>query len=266
MVDTGRMACRNPNLQNIPSKGGWAKIREAFVAAPGHRLIVADYSQMELRILAQLSQEPKMIQAFRDGTDLHSQTAEALFGPEFTKEQRQIAKTFNFAVCYGSGPGTLAQQADIPYLQAKALLAKYFQTYPMLKEFLDRSSRHAQDYCYSETPAGRKRWYNRPDPTAENYKQQLGAIGREGCNAPIQGCNADCTKIASALFERAVSDCLPRGRILMWVHDEIVVESPEETAELDADLLKHCMIEAGERYLTDVPVEVSIAIGDRWQK
>ena len=263
MVDTGRMACRNPNLQNIPSKGDWARIREVFVAAPGHKLVVADYSQMELRILAQLSQESRMLEAFQKGEDLHAKTAEALFGEGWTKEQRALAKTINFGIAYGAGPSTLAEAADIPIRQAQALLQKYFQTYPKLKEYLDRSARHAQDYCFAATPAGRKRWFTRPNPEAENYRQQLGAIGREGCNAPIQGCNADATKIASAKFDRVKA---ASTQILLWVHDEIVVQARDDMAKVESAWLKQCMIEAGKLYLPDVPCEVSITIGDRWTK
>lgn len=264
MVDTGRMACRNPNLQNVPSKGEWARIRECFVSRPGHKLIVADYSQMELRILAQLSQEPKMIEAFRSGEDLHSKTAEALFGAGWTKEQRAIAKTFNFAVCYGSGPGTLADQADIPIWQAKQLLSKYFKTYPKLKEYLDSSQRHAKDECFCETPAGRKRFFNRPDPSAENYKAQMAAIGREGGNMPIQGCNADATKIASRLFEERKNAA--NTQIILWVHDEIVVQADEGIVDREVATLEWCMIQAAEIYVTDLPVEVSITVGERWEK
>jgi DNA polymerase-1 len=265
MVDTGRMACRNPNLQNIPSKGEWSKLRECFIARPGHKLIVADYSQMELRILAQLSQEPGMLSAFRDGEDLHAKTAEALFGEGWTKEQRGLAKTINFGIAYGAGPNTLAEAADIPIRQAQVLLQKYFKTYPKLKEYLEKSAQRAKDLCYAETPAGRKRWFTRPKPDAENYRQQMGAIGREGCNMPIQGCNADATKIASALFADYLCD-EPDVQILMWVHDEIVVEAAGGVAEMASDALKSCMIEAGKRYLPDVPVEVTISISDRWEK
>jgi DNA polymerase-1 len=264
MVDTGRMACRSPNLQNIPARTEMGqRMRECFVAEPGHKLIVADYSQMELRILAQLSQEPRMLEAFQKGEDLHSKTAEALFGAEYTKEQRGLAKTINFGIAYGAGPSTLADAADIPIRQAQALLQKYFQTYPKLKEYLDRSARSAQDYCFAATPAGRKRWFTRPDPNAEKYRQQMGAIGREGCNMPIQGCNADATKIASAEFETGKCE---GTQILMWVHDEIVVQAVEENTEHEAAWLRTCMIEAGKRYLPDVPCEVSISISERWCK
>jgi DNA polymerase-1 len=224
---------------------------------------------MELRILAQLSQEPKMIEAFRSGEDLHSKTAEALFGAGFTKEQRAIAKTFNFAVCYGSGPATLADQADIPIWQAKQLLSKYFKTYPKLKEYLDSSQRHAKDECFCETPAGRKRFFNRPDPSAENYKQQMAAIGREGGNAPIQGCNADAAKVASRLFEEHTFEETD-VQIIMWIHDEIVVQVPSDSPfgspEAYAELLRKCMIQAAEIYVTDLPVEVSLTIAERWEK
>lgn len=269
MVDTGRMACREPNLQNIPSKGPWAKIRECFIAEPGHKLIIADYSQMELRILAQLSQEPKMLEAFRNGEDLHAKTAAAIFGPDYTKEQRQVAKIINFGTAYGAGPPTIAAEADISFAQAKALLAKFFGEYTVLKQYLDQSKRNAQDYCFAATPAGRKRFFKRPEPDAEKYVQQMAAIGREGCNAPIQGCNADATKRASTIFaERTIEET--DVQIVMWIHDEIVVQVPDDSPfgspEAYAELLKSCMIEAAQRYVTDIPVEVSITIGDRWQK
>lgn len=266
MVDTGRMACREPNCQNIPSKGEWAKIRQAFVADEGASFIIADYSQMELRVLAQMSQEPRMLEAFNTNIDLHSQTAALLFGEDFTKEHRSVAKTINFGIAYGAGPGTISREASIPFRHAVKLLEKYFDGYPKLKQYLDASQMRAKDHCISLTPAGRKRWYDRPDPCAENYDQQLAAIGREGCNAPIQGCNADVTKKASILFRQSCERLMMDAEIVLWVHDEIVVQCPTPCAEVYADVLRECMVAAGAEYITDLPVEVSITVSDRWEK
>jgi DNA polymerase-1 len=233
-------------------------------------LVIADYSQFELRALAEMSQDPVMTTAFQNGEDLHAKTAQALFGPGFTKEHRQIAKTFNFQSAYGSGPQGLADKVntDVPGMNMKAWeaaqhLKKFYQTYPVLKAYLDRSQQFGKDECWCATPSGRKRWFTRPDPSHEKYKQQMSAIGREAGNMPIQGCNADCTKIASALFD---ANKVGTTQILMWVHDEIVVQVETDFAEFEAKWLQECMIEAGKRYLKTVPVEVSITIGDKWCK
>jgi DNA polymerase-1 len=271
-TDTGRMACARPNMQNIPSKGEWVKIRQAIVARPGHKLIIADYSQMELRVLAQLSQEPKLLEAFRTGADLHTQTARILYGGEEpSKEQRSFAKTFNFAVSYGAGPPTLAQQTGLSIKDASKLFDKFFSGYPTLKAYLDRSAQFAKDNLYSVTPAGRKRYYTRPDrEDMRQYVRRMDAIGREGCNMPVQGCNADITKLASIAFHERTIKERDDVKLLMWVHDEVVLEVSADpmfgTPEAYGALLRECMIEAARPYLPDVPVEVSMVISDCWEK
>jgi DNA polymerase-1 len=265
---TGRMACADPNAQNIPSQGPWAKIREAFIARPGHQLIIADYSQMELRVAAELSAEPLFVEAIKTGVDLHKQTASLIYQvpmEEVTKEQRSVAKTINFGICYGAGANTVAANTGLSVEDAQKLLDRFFTAYGVLREYLDRTGRHAQDHMWSATPAGRKRFYDRPDPTDKReYRRRMSGIAREGCNMPIQGCNADSTKLASIMAHGPLRDL--GASILMWVHDEIVVEAPEEQAEMAADLLKECMIAAAETWVKSVPIDVSVTISERWEK
>lgn len=265
-TDTGRMACRDPNVQNIPLNGPGGKIRDAFVADPGCLLITADYSQFELRVLASLSKEPLMVNAFRNGIDLHSQTAELLFGPEFTKEDRKTAKTFNFAIAYGAGPPALAQQCGVSIQVAQQLYDKFFKSYPILAGYLRRSSQYAKDYGESSSPFGRKRYYTRPSIEDEGYRWRMEAIGRAGVNHPIQSCNGDSIKLASLGIDRRIKRLGINASILMWIHDEIVVQCEEEHAELLAGIVEQEMVEAAVRFVTEVPVEVSLSISDRWSK
>lgn len=257
-AETGRMASERPNCQNIPPN-----IRAVFCAEPGHKLIILDYSQFELRVLAALSNEPLMVKAFQEGLDLHGQTAAGLFGQGYTSAQRKIAKVFNFAIAYGATPRALAIQASISEEEAYKLYDRFFDTYRILKRYLDMSALQAQTNLVSVTPAGRKRFFNRPDLTAENYRAQVAAIGREGVNAVIQGYNADSLKAACIAYDGCRH---PDSHLVLFVHDEIVAECPERHVDVETEKLKRCMIDAARKYIQNVPFEVSAAVSDRWIK
>lgn len=265
-TDTGRMACREPNLQNIPASGEGSKIREAFIADPGNAFVIADYSNFELRVLASLSKEPAFVNAFKSGEDLHGTTAAMLFGKEFTKDQRKLAKIFNFALAYGAGPPALAQQCGISIKLAMNLYDAYFKAYPTLAAYLKRSAQYAKDYNESSSPLGRKRYYTRPNPDDEGYRWRMEAIGRAGVNHPIQSCNGDSIKIASIAIHRRLREVDPTAYIALWVHDETVTCCAEDKAELIAGIVEQEMVNAAVRFITEVPVEVVVNISDKWIK
>lgn len=388
-ADTGRMACRNPNLQNIPSHSPYDKIRNCLVAPPGFKMAIADYSQMELRILAEAADEWKIIQIFKDAyefgqaavqrlaalgeerpikdvykdkerwaelvsrdpeleavykgvlnTDFHTATAALLFDvppEEVTKDQRSGAKTINFAVPYGAEAFTIAAQSGMTKQRSQKLLDDYYRTYRNNAKYLKSQGDLALNQGYTLTLAGRKRYYRletqreklerlirlkedaaraeeeikmlqlelkaATKPTADRKleirerlkeikprlkaweetkkswksddpsqlafvmaRAQRKAVERAGKNHPIQGSNADITKLATVLAGPRLRDLHPDACILMWVHDEIVAIAPDEVIDQAAEILKTAMIEAGERYIKKVPVEIGMEISQYWKK
>lgn len=410
---TGRMASANPNGQNIPSDLPYSRIRNAFVAMAGHKLIIADFSQFEVRALADMAGEGKMIQVFLEGhkaglelkayckenelpeeiaswktsdkeekkakyqafcdlypgldplvvkvaeCDFHTRTASQLFNippAQVTKEQRKNAKTITFALPYGAGPPGISRQSNLTVKQAEVLMNSYYNTYRAVKIFLDRCRQQAK-MGSTQTPAGRKRYYPRPnkekirlekvaqkeeyeklyvealaqvetiieglnedqikksepdpmDPEGEFLYQvdkkgwinkdewvrsllkktewakvlktwhinnpvelaeriarsQLGGIEREGTNQPIQGINADATKYASILIGKRLRQLDERCVIILWVHDEIVVVVPDELVAIATEIVERSMIEAAEKWIKKVPMEVAITVSQHWLK
>ncbi len=261
---TGRVACRDPNLQNIP-RG--SRFRRCFRAPEGRRMITADYSGCELRILAQASEDPAFVNTFRRGGDLHSIVAAEIFGRPVSKdhnpELRDRAKAINFGLAYGMGGGGLAAVTGLALEEAERLLGRYFAAYPKVYEYLEDSARAAIERGWAETLGGR-RLFLRIGERVEG--PDLAAIARVAKNMPIQGTNADMLKLAMTGIRRRFLDENRKARMVNCVHDEILVEADEDDARDLAEIVREEMVKAGERYISQVPVAVDVSVGDYWQK
>ncbi len=259
---TGRLASVNPNLQNIPVRTlRGQQIRGAFVANPGNRIIAADYSQIELRLIAAISNEENMIKAFRNGEDIHASTASRLFEvplEEVTKIQRSQAKTVNFGILYGQGAFGLAEQTGLSRAEAKQMISSYFETYPQLKKYMAEQVRKAQEMGYVETILNRKRHLK--DINSANFVVKAHAE-RNAVNAPIQGSAADVIKLAMINIDRSLSEQNLKTKMLLQVHDELVFEAPAEEVETVTVLIKKEMETA---YETSVPLLVEVGVGENW--
>jgi DNA polymerase-1 len=268
---TGRFSCQNPNLQQIPRNSEEAPFRTCFTPTPGYKLVVTDYSSMEMRVLADLSNDQQLIKAVND-SDVHSFTAALMFGkeysPDFKKkypELRQAAKAINFGLMYGMGAGSLARQIGVTPEVGQQYLDKYFQNFPSVRKFLDGMAKTAVKHGWSATPAGRKRWYHLPDSTDPEYKRKVAQIGREAKNHPIQGTNADVTKYALVFLQEKLKNLGVDGFVTHTVHDEVVCEVRADQAEDWAKIQQHEMIRAGELILKKVVVKSDPFVGDVWE-
>ncbi len=274
---TGRFSCANPNLQQIPRNSEEAPFRECFTPAPGYKLVVADYSQFEMRILAEISGDANLMRAYSEDLDLHSYTASLMFGApycnDFAKkhpELRQMAKPLNFGIMYGLSAVGLRNQLgmygkDVTVDEAEDLLNKYFKGYPGVKRYLDRQAKDVLVQKYSITPGGRKRWYNFPDPTDMDYKRRISKIQREAKNHPIQGTNADAIKYALVSLHKRFEKEGVDGAITHTVHDEIVSEVREDQAEDWALIQSEEMVSAAKLFLKKVPIRSDPFVGDVWE-
>lgn len=275
---TGRFSCNNPNLQQIPRNSEEAPFRTCFNPEPGYKLVVADYSSFEMRILADLSGDVKMIKALNEGLDIHSYTAALMFNKEYTPdfkkkypELRQIAKPIGFGLMYGMGPSRLANQltmetgSTVTKEQGADYINKYFSSYPSVKSFLDRVSKEAVRNGWSMTPAGRKRWYKKPEVGDPEYDKRLGQIEREAKNHPIQGTNADAIKYALVFISERLKKENIDGKITLTVHDEIVTEIREDQAEAWAKIQSEEMVRAGKLFIKKVDVVSDPFVSDVWE-
>jgi hypothetical protein len=261
--------CTKPNVQQIPSTSDF---RKCFIAAPGYKLVTCDYSQAELRILAELSMDNAFVNAFQSGQDLHTLTAAQMFGvpvADVAKPQRSAAKAINFGLAYGMGPGGLAPRLGVSLDEAKALISRYFAAYPGIQKWLDKAAKDSVRLGYSVTPLGRKRFYNLPDESLkrsseDDWRKQIAAIERQGKNSPIQGSNADMIKLALINLRAALSGW--DARTVNTVHDEIVVEAREDQAEEVKHLVEEAMLDAGKAILKEVPIVADAAVADYWSK
>lgn len=259
-ADTGRFSCSHPNLQQIPAT---KEYRSCFTAEQGNKLIIADYSQIELRILAEMSQDKEFIKAFESGEDLHKATASNMFGvplSEVTKDMRSQAKSINFGLAYGRGASSLAEQIGSSVDKAKELINKYFSVYEGIKVWLDNAAQFAIKNGYSRTLSNRLRKYT----FDKNNRAELASIERQGKNSPIQGTSADITKQALVLINKALLDS--PIKLINTVHDEIIIETPENLASEAAQLLEEKMIEAAKIYIKKVPIVVDVHTSDVWEK
>jgi len=259
---TGRLSSSDPNLQNIPVRTPRGEaIRRAFVAPPGALLLTADYSQIELRLLAHLSGDPAFVQAFDQGGDIHRQTAAIIFGvahDQVTPDMRARAKTINFATIYGQGAFALSRQLGIPLDDAKRFIEQYFTRFAGVRAWLDRTVAEAREKGYVETLFGRRRYI--PELKDKNYN--IRAFGeRTATNSPLQGSAADLIKIAMIRIAGALKEQGLGSRMILQVHDELVVEVPRGEEEVATELVKRHMERAAD---LRVPLVVSVGIGTNW--
>ena len=260
-VPTGRLACTSPNIQQIPHED---EFRSCFVAEQNNVLVIADYSQIELRILAEVSEDPAFVRAFREGDDLHRMTAATMFGVdggEVTREQRSAAKRINFGLMYGRGPKSLSAQLGTDEERARGLIDEYFANYPKVQRFLQSTASRTMKTGTLRTLSGRMRKFGN---TSGLGNTERGALRREAMNFPIQGASADIAKLALLYIReelQGLDACL-----INCIHDEFVVECAEEVAPDVAERSKTAMNKAGEEILEKVPVEVEVAISREWRK
>lgn len=258
---TGRLSSTRPNLQNIPVRSARGEsIRRGFVPRPGWRFVVADYSQIELRLLAHLSGDPAFVAAFRSGGDIHKQTAAIIFdvAPEaVSAEMRARAKTINFATIYGQGARSLSRSLGIPFAEAQRFIGEYFDRFSGVRAFLDRTVAETREKGYVETIFGRRRYV--PELRDQNFNVR--AFGeRVAANSPIQGSAADLIKVAMVRLAAAFR-VGAAARLLLQVHDELVVEAPAADAPDVAILVRREMEGAAQ---LSVPLVVDVGIGDDW--
>ncbi|MGB5519798.1 MAG: DNA polymerase I [Gammaproteobacteria bacterium] len=261
---TGRLSSTDPNLQNIPVRSAEGRrIRQAFIAEKGHCLLAADYSQIELRIMAHLSQDASLLKAFSDGMDIHKATAAEVFGvsvDQVDSNQRRAAKAINFGLIYGMSAFGLARQLGIGRYEAQDYVDLYFTRYPGVKAYMDRTREHAHEQGYVETVFGRRLYL--PEINSRNGQRRQYAE-RTAINAPMQGTAADIIKRAMISVDRALSQSRLDARVVMQVHDELVVEVAEKHAHKLATLLHKNMEAAAE---LSVPLIVDVGTGANWDE
>jgi DNA polymerase-1 len=262
VATTGRLSSSDPNLQNIPVRTEWGqRIRRAFHADRGQRLVSADYSQVELRVLAHVSGEQELIDAFKRGEDIHRRTAADVYAvpPEqVTPDMRRIAKVVNFGVVYGLSDFGLARGTGMSQEDAHAFIETYFGNFPAVTKYLESVRNHAREYGWVETYLGRRRYI--ADIRAANRQLRF-AAERMAVNMPIQGAAADIMKRAMILVDQAIRREGLRSRILLQVHDELLLEAPAGEVEPLTALLRQAMGSAAE---LSVPLEVDVKVGDNW--
>ena len=268
---TGRFSCNNPNFQQIPRQSENAPFRSCFNPKPGYKLVTADYSTFEMRIMADLSGDKNLIDAFNKGVDVHSHTASLMFGLELTDtfkkdhpDERFAAKSINFGLMYGRGPSSLAKQRGVSPEVGKDYMNKYFKSYPGVKSYLERVAKEAVTRL-DTTPAGRKRWYVKPDLSDPEYTRKIGHIERQAKNHPIQGTNADAIKYALVFLSDKIKEKNADASIILTVHDEIVCEVREDQAEDWAKIQSEEMVRAGRLFIKKVPVESQPFVADVWE-
>jgi len=260
---TGRLSSANPNLQNIPIRTEVGReIRAAFTAAPGHLLLAADYSQIELRLLAHFSKDPLLVEAFRRGDDIHTLTASQVFGVPplmVTPDHRRQAKVVNFGIVYGLSAFGLSQNLGIEPSEAKKFIEAYFEKYRGVRTFIDRTLEETRGDGRVKTLFGRVRPI--PDINSKNFNLR-GFAERTAVNTPLQGTAADLIKIAMIRIDAAILERGLKSRMTLQVHDELVFEVPE--AEMDGmrSLVREQMESA---HLLSVPLMVEIGVGKNWR-
>jgi DNA polymerase-1 len=259
-VPTGRLSCTEPNIQQIPHED---EFRRCFVADEGSTLVIADYSQIELRILAEVSGDPGFVEAFQRGEDLHRVTAATMFAvekEEVTKEQRTAAKRINFGLAYGRGSRSLSAQLGTDGERARKLIDEYFASYPKVQEYLQEMAEKAIEDGRLRTLSGRLRKFR----TTGLDRGKRAELRRVAMNFPIQGSSADIAKVAMIYIHRDLEDI--DAHLINCVHDELVVECEEDLAEEVAGRMRSAMLRAGEVLLDEVPLEVEVAVSREWSK
>jgi DNA polymerase-1 len=265
---TGRLSSNDPNLQNIPIRTAEGrKIRQAFIAAPGHVLISADYSQIELRLLAHIGDIPELKRAFSAGVDIHTATASEMFGvaiAEMDSETRRRAKAINFGIVYGISAFGLANQLGIEQGEAGAYIKTYFERFPGIRAYMDSRREYVRRHGYVTTLFGRK--IHVPDIRAKSPAQRQFAE-RAAINAPIQGAAADIIRRAMVRMPRALREAGLHARMLLQVHDELVFEAPEDEAERVCSVVSEVMRRAPEPAVAlTVPLVVDARAAKNWDE
>ncbi len=263
---TGRLSSTDPNLQNIPVKGDYGlRIREAFIAPPGHHLLCADYSQVEPRILAHLSQDPRLLEVFEKGEDIHTATAMEIFNlpaGEVTREMRRAAKSVVFGIVYGISPFGLASNIGVPQADAKKYIETFFEKFSAVRALMDRNINDGKTKGYTTTILGRRR----PIPELQSGDPSQRGVGeRMAVNSPIQGSAADLIKVAMINVHRRLQGELPRCKMILQVHDELIFEVPDQELERAKHLVKAEMEATGEALGLSVPLKVDVGVGCNWR-
>jgi DNA polymerase-1 len=259
---TGRLSSSDPNMQNIPIRGELGRqVRQAFVAAPSCVLVSADYSQIELRILAHLSQDDRLVTAFREDKDIHAATASEVFGVPMTgvtPDMRRVAKVVNFGIIYGMSDYGLVQATELSREQAAQFIEAYFQRYPGVKSYLESTKQKARQQGYVETVMGRRRYISDLDSSNRQVRE---AAERMAINMPVQGSAADIIKVAMVSLQREIDRRGLKSRLILQVHDDLLLESPAEEAEQARTLLREIMTWAMQ---LSVPLKVDVKVGKNW--
>ena len=259
---TGRLSSTEPNLQNIPVRTDLgAEIRKMFIPKPGCVLIDADYSQIELRVLAHIANDGNMCRAFREGMDIHTVTASQVFGvtaEEVTPLQRRHAKAVNFGIVYGISEFSLSEDIGVTRWEAKEYIESYLANYRGVKDYMKNVVAEARERGYTETMFGRRRYI--PELKSSNFNVRSGAE-RMTLNTPIQGTAADLIKLAMIRVDRALSEKFPEAKLLLQVHDELIVECPEKIA---GDVAKLVSCEMEQVAQLNVPLTAEAKIGKSW--
>jgi DNA polymerase-1 len=263
---TGRLSSTEPNLQNIPVKGDYGlRIREAFIAPKGHTLLCADYSQIEPRILAHLSQDPRLLAVFAKGEDIHMATAMEIFGlpsSQITRDMRRAAKTVVFGIVYGISPFGLSQNIGVSQAEAKQYIETFFEKFSAVRALMDRNIAAGKEKGYTTTILGRRR----PIPELQSGDPvQRGFGERMAVNSPIQGSAADLIKVAMINVHKALHTDLPHTKMILQVHDELIFEVPEKELDVAKRLVKHEMEAVGQQLGLSVPLKVDLGVGKNWR-
>jgi DNA polymerase-1 len=261
---TGRLASNDPNLQNIPIRTPQGRrIRQAFIAPPGSKILAADYSQIELRIMAHISGDERLREAFSHGHDVHRATAAEVFGKrldEVTADERRTAKIINFGLMYGMQAFGLARNLGVERATAQAYMSNYFARYPGVARFMDQIRDKARSQGYVETLFGRRLWL--PEIKSGNPQRRAGAE-RSAINAPMQGTAADLIKLAMISVQGWLEQQKLRTKLIMQVHDELVLEVPQEELERVSDAVRERMQSVAK---LDVALVVDVGVGDNWDQ
>ena len=263
---TGRLSSTEPNLQNIPVKGDFGlRIREAFIAPKGHTLLCADYSQIEPRILAHLSQDPRLIEVFEKGEDIHMATAMEIFGlpsSQITRDMRRVAKTVVFGIVYGISPFGLSQNIGVSQAEAKKYIDTFFERFAAVRALMDRNIAEGKTKGYTTTILGRRR----PIPELQSGDPvQRGFGERMAVNSPIQGSAADLIKVAMINVNQRLHHELPHTKMILQVHDELIFEVPEKELDEAKRLVKSEMEATGKKLGLSVPLKVDLGVGKNWR-
>jgi DNA polymerase-1 len=264
LTSTGRLSSQNPNLQNIPIRTDKGReIRKAFIPKDNdHLILAADYSQIELRLIAEISGEEAMLKAFRNGEDIHTSTASLIYGvpqDQVNKTQRYNAKTVNFSIIYGAGATNLSQNLGIKRTEASALIEQYFKTYNGLKKYMEQVVNQARNDGYVSTIGGRRRYLR--DLDSKNGMMRSHAE-RNAVNTPVQGSAADLIKIAMVKIFNSLQSNQLQTKMILQVHDELVFDVPKNELDIVKPLIESCMKNAMPQL--SVPMEVGIDTGNNW--